>query len=111
MRNDFSGYSFATVLSRSVIAPEQTNSVKLTSSTPYYKINLYSEHTSKCLEADVSGKKAFLTNKRKSVWRLKGQLERILSARNGILIFCLIYVKSFLMHSLQPLTRLILIIV
>lgn len=98
MRKGCSGCSFAAALSQSLTVPEQTNSVRLVCSTLYYKIHTFilSVQVNVLFEADVSGKKAFLRNKEKQAWGIKGQLKRVPSARNGILIFFLIYVKIIL---------------
>lgn len=55
----------------------------------YYKICICnrSVQANVLFEADVSRKKAFLRNKGKQIWGIKGQLKRGLSARHGILIF------------------------
>lgn len=113
MRKECSGCSFATVLSQSLTVPEQANSGILACGILYYKIHTFilSVQANVLYEADVSGKKAFLRNKEKQARGIKGQLKRVLSARNWVIDFFLIYVKSFLMCSLQPLTKLILITV
>lgn len=88
LRKVCSGCPFATVLSQS-LTKEQTNSVKLTCSMQYYKICIcsWSVQANVLFEADVSRKKAFLRNKGKQIWGIKGQLKSSLSARHGILIF------------------------
>lgn len=55
----------------------------------HYKMHtsMLSVEANVIFEADASGKKAFLRNEGKEqIWGIKGQLKRVLSARNGILI-------------------------
>lgn len=89
MRKECSGCSFATVLSQSLTVPEQANSGILACGILYYKIHTFflSVQANVLYEADVSGKKAFLRNKEKQARGIKGQLKRVLSARNWVIDF------------------------